>query len=295
MADEADIKDGEEQSPNWVSPTIHYPRSGTVSPGFMVQANIDVFGASKWQLKIMEGDKQLYFVEENAGQTFTHYVKNDAIKPGSKFVVHVHYFASLFWSEWASVNNLVMADPKPVITEPVEGAHTGPRPRVAGRGISGATINLYQANSGTVLFGTAVVDANGNWQTTPVVDFFEGPFELVVNQKLNNTEYWSDNVRITVGYFRVSPPTITAPANGEIVRGNKPEVIGRGLPGALVKLYQANVGDTVFGTTYVGMDGVWRVRPEVAFPKGRFSLTANQSSVSGTSDWADVVTFTVDV
>ena len=71
----------------------------------MVQANIDVFGPSKWQLKIMEGDKQLYFVEENAGQIFTHYVKNDAIKPGSKFVVHVHYFASLFWSEWASVNN----------------------------------------------------------------------------------------------------------------------------------------------------------------------------------------------
>jgi hypothetical protein len=37
-----------------------------------------------------------------------------------------------------------------------------------------------------VLFGTAVVDSIGDWQITPVVDFFEGPFELVVNQKLNN-------------------------------------------------------------------------------------------------------------
>lgn len=295
MADETDIKDGEEQSPNWVRPTIYYPSSGTVLPGFLVQASIDVFNPSKWQLKIMEGDQQLYFVEQSAGRTFSHYVKSDAIKFGAKFVVHVHYFVFPGWSEWASVGNLVMADPKPVITEPLKGAHTGPRPRVAGRGVPGATINLYQANSGTVLFGTAVVDSIGDWQITPVVDFFEGPFELVVNQKLNNTEYWSDNVRITVGNFTVSPPTINTPANGAVVRENKPEVIGRGLPGALVKLYQAHFGHIVYGTTYVDMSGVWRLRPEVAFPKGSFSLTANQSSVNGTSDWADVVTFTVDV
>jgi hypothetical protein len=89
MADETDIKDGEEQSPNWVRPTIYYPSSGTVLPGFLVQASIDVFNPSKWQLKIMEGDQQLYFVEQSAGRTFSHYVKNDAIKFGAKFVVHV--------------------------------------------------------------------------------------------------------------------------------------------------------------------------------------------------------------
>lgn len=295
MAGEADFKDGEEQSPDWVRPSIYQPRSGTVVPGFLVQASIDVVGPSKWQLKIMEGDKQLYFVEERAGQSFSHYVKNDAIKPGSKFDVHVHYFLTLAWSEWASVRNLVMADPKPVITEPVEGANTGPRPRVAGRGIPGATIKLYQAYSGTVLFGTAVVDANGDWQTTPVVDFFEGRFQLVVNQTISNTEYWSENVWLNVNVFRVSPPTITTPENGAIVRTDKPMVRGRGFPGAVVKLYQANVGDTVFGTAGVPPDGVWSVFPTVAFPKGAFSLTANQSIESGISDWAEDVTFTVVV
>jgi hypothetical protein len=294
MVDEADIKDGEEQTPNWVKPTIYQPRSGTVSPGFSVGASIDVFNPAKWQLKVMEGDKQLYFVEERAGQYFDHYIKNDVIKPGSKFVVHVHYFAFPAWSQWASVN-LVMADAKPIITEPVEGANTGPRPRVAGRGIPGATIKLYQANSGTVLFGTAVVDANGNWQTTPVVDFFEGPFQLVVNQTISNTEYWSDNVWITVYALSVSPPMIAIPDNGEIVKTDKPMVRGRGFPGAVVKLYQAYVGDTVFGTVDVPPSGVWSITPTVAFPKGQFSLTANQSTENGTSDWALVVTFIVDV
>jgi hypothetical protein len=476
MADEADIKDGEEQNPNWVSPELYQPRPGaTVVPGFLVSAFMEVINPSKWQLKIMEGDKQLYFLEESSRQHFDHHVKLDAIKPGTKFDVHVHYYHFPAWSEWASVYGMVMADPKPVITEPVQGAVTGKRPRFAGRGLPGATINLYQAYSGTVLFGTAtvdenfnwqitpdvdlfdgplqlvvnqknsnseywsdnvriivgdpkpvitepvagamtgprprfagrgipgatitlyqensdmvrfgtaVVDANGNWQITPVVDLFEGPlrlvvtqiifdteywsdnvritvagnkpvitepaagaitgprpivagrgipgttiklyqansgtvlfgtavvnlngdwriipvvdlfegpFQLVVNQTITNTEYWSDNVSITVRIFRAPPPVIKSPENGAIVKTDKPMIHGSGYTGAVVKLYQANGGDTVFGTAVAGWNGDWSISPTVAFPKGRFTLTANQAVDSRPSDWADVVTFTIDV
>ena len=385
MADETDIKNAEEQKPNWIKPELYRPRPGTVLPGFKVEAAIDLFNPSKWQLKIMEGDKELYFREIRAGQYFDHYVEKDAIKPGTRFDVHVHYFLTVAWGQWASVKNLLMADPKPVIIEPAEGAFTSKRPRVAGRGISGATINLYQANIGDRIFGTAVVDANGDWQTTPVIDFFDGPFELVVNQTISDTEYWSENVKIivadpkpvitepaegavtsrrplvagrgipdatinlyqanfgdrifgtavvdangdwqttpvidffdgpfelvvnqtisdteywseivgiTVSTFKVSAPAITTPDNGEIVKTDKPVVHGRGLPGAVVKLYQANVVNIVFGTAYVGLNGSWRISPTVAFPKGQFSLTANQSLGSETSDWAEVVTFRVDV
>ena len=295
MADETDIKNAEEQKPNWIKPELYRPRPGTVLPGFKVEAAIDLFNPSKWQLKIMEGDKELYFREIRAGQYFDHYVEKDAIKPGTRFDVHVHYFLTVAWGQWASVKNLLMADPKPVIIEPAEGAFTSKRPRVAGRGISGATINLYQANIGDRIFGTAVVDANGDWQTTPVIDFFDGPFELVVNQTISDTEYWSEIVGITVSTFKVSAPAITTQDNGEIVKTDKPVVHGRGLPGAVVKLYQANVVNIVFGTAYVGLNGSWRISPTVAFPKGQFSLTANQSLGSETSDWAEVVTFRVDV
>jgi hypothetical protein len=295
MAGEGDIKDGEEQSPNWVRPSIYKPKSGTVFPGFLVEANIDVFDASKWQLKIMEGDNQLYFVEESAGQWFSHYVKSDAIMPGSRFIVHVHYFASLAWSQWASLENVVMGTPKPEITEPAEGTNTHPRPRVAGRGFPGATVKLYQAGHGTVLFGTAVVGADGNWETIPVESFFEGPFDLTVNQTFNNvvSEY-SETRTFTVTKFTVSPPTIVFPVNGEVVKTNRPAVSGRGLPGATVKLYQANVADVVFGSDLVAPNAIWSITPSVNFPNGRFSLTANQTSVSGSSDFATPVNITVE-
>ncbi|WP_288101422.1 hypothetical protein [Pseudomonas sp.] len=56
MADETDIKNAEEQKPNWIKPEIYHPRPGTVLPGFKVQAGIDLFNPSTWQLKIMVCD-----------------------------------------------------------------------------------------------------------------------------------------------------------------------------------------------------------------------------------------------
>jgi hypothetical protein len=289
MADEADIKDGEEQNPNWLKPELHQPRSGaTVAPGFLVSAYIELMTPSKWQLKIMEGDKQLYFLEKSSGRYFDHYVKLDAIKPGTKFDVHVHYYHLPAWGEWASVYGVVMADPKPVITEPVQGAVTGKRPRFAGRGLPGATINLYQAYSGTVLFGTATVDANGNWQITPVVDVFDGPLQLVVNQTISNTEYWSDNVRIIVGDPK---PVITEPVAGAIT-GPRPRFAGRGIPGATITLYQANSGTVLFGTAVVGANSNWQITPVVDLFEGPFQLVVNQT-ISNTEYWSDNVRITV--
>jgi hypothetical protein len=289
MADEADIKDGEEQNPNWARPELHQPRPGaTVVPGFLVSAYMDVITPSKWQLKIMEGDKQLYFLEESSRQHFDHRVKLDAIKPGTKFDVHVHCYHFPAWGQWASVYGVVMADPKPVITEPVQGAVTGKRPRFAGRGLPGATINLYQANSGAVLFGTAVVDANGNWQITPVVDLFDGPLQLVVNQTISNTEYWSENVRIIVGDPK---PVITEPVAGAIT-GLRPRVAGRGIPGATINLYQANSGTVLFGTAVVGANSNWQITPVVDLFEGPFQLVVNQT-ISNTEYWSDNVRITV--
>jgi len=384
MAGETDIKDGDEQSPNWVSPDIYEPKSGAILPGFMVKANIDVLNPSKWQLKIMEGDKQLYFVEESAGQWFNHYVPEEAVNPGSNFVVHVHYFLTLAWSQWASVSNLVMGISKPVITEPVESANTNSRPRVSGRGYPGATVKLYHAGYGTILYGEVVVEGNGTWETVPFGNFPEGAFELTANQTYNNVDSeWADSVNIftlsaptilfpvdgsettirprvsgrgypgaTVklhhagygailygtavvdenghwetipvvnfpeGVFELtarqaynnfdsewsysaeflvkalSPPTILSPANGSVVTTNRPSILGRGFPGALVKLYQANVGNTVFGSTYVLPSGLWGISPSVNFPEGGGSMTAIQSFETETSDWASAVTITVDL
>lgn len=243
----------------------------------------------------MEGDKQLYFVEESAEQWFSHNVKDDAIKADSKFIIHVHYYNWPSWSQWASVDGFVMEVPKPEITEPVEGAHTGPTPRVAGRGTPGATVKLYQAGSGTVLFGTAVVDSDGNWATIPVESFFEGAFGLTVNQTFKNmVSKYSDIRTFTVGKFTVSPPTIFSPVSGEVVKTNRPMVSGRGLPGATVRLYEANNGNTVFGSGLVPPNAVWSISPSVSFPSGRFSLTANQTNSSGTSDCATPVNITVE-
>lgn len=291
MADEIDSKDDGEQSPDWVRPEIWEPTRETVVPGFRALVYCDVIKPSKWQLKIMDGDKQLYFVEANAvdDHWFEHYVPIGAIKPGTKFILHAHYFVFPAWSQWASTKELVMPDYSPVITQPAEGAVTPTRrPTIVGRGIRGATIKLYEAYSGVVLYGTTVVDGDGNWQIIPAVELRPGPFTLVVSQTISNSETWSNNVTIMVD----TKPLIREPTGGAVT-SIRPMFTGQGVPGATVKLYQAYSGVVLYGTAVVNSSGTWQIIPVVDLPKGPMVMVVNQI-VANREFWSDNVTIIVD-
>lgn len=102
-------------------------------------------------------------------------------------------------SDWArTVSFTVLL--KPTITDPVEGSVvTTRKPRVSGRGCPGATVKLYQAGSGAIVYGTADVNSAGRWETTLTESLGNGVFTLIANQTLNNVESaWSDTARFEV-------------------------------------------------------------------------------------------------
>ncbi|MGE8067765.1 hypothetical protein [Pseudomonas sp. NPDC089569] len=288
MTDEVDVKVGEEQVPQLTPPTFGSPKSGYVEPGFLVTASTLSGSEDRWELKVMEGDNELYFFEVESSR-FSHHVPYDKISFGTRFSLRLRYQTFPIWSQWASLDNLIMVDGKPMITSPVDGDFTGSRPYVTGHGIPFAQVKLYQAGSGVVVHGTTSVNSNRSWIARVDVEFPKGSFELTANQSFDGwVSDWADSVKFTV----TDKPVIESPVNGAVT-SLRPRVTGRGEIGAEIKLYQAGNEDVVYGTAVVDRDRAWETIPSVDFSPGSFDLTARQSLNGWESDWADSVKLTV--
>jgi hypothetical protein len=181
--------------------------------------------------------------------------------------------------------------PVPAISTPAIGSLvSNRRPQITGTGEPGATVRLYQAGSGTVLFGTAVVGADGQWTTTPTTDLPEGRFSLTCDAfHGGNTSTYTDPVTFNV----VPVPQILLPAKGSTVLSMRPQIEGLGVAGATIRLYEAGRGGILYGTTVVGANSKWAVTPTENLPEGEFSLTCDQVYGDSASGYADTVTFKV--
>jgi len=102
-----------------------------------------------------------------------------------------------------------------------------------------------------------------------------------------DTQAGSDQVVL----YSLNPPMISNP---EVVREPRPEISGRGIPKALVKLYQQDVYDVPYGDAPVGEDGKWTVPVTKSLSMTeRFSMTASQTVDGTPSRWAIPVSFAV--
>lgn len=181
--------------------------------------------------------------------------------------------------------------PVPAILTPTRSSLVSTlRPQITGTGEPGATVRLYQAGSGTVLFGTAVVGIDGKWIATPTTDFPEGRFSLTCDAFLGgNTSAYADPVT-----FNVLPePLILVPVKGSTVPTLRPQMEGLGVAGATIRLYHAGYGTILYGTTVVGANKKWVVTPTVSLPLGEFSLTCDQVFGDVASGYTNPVTFKV--
>jgi|GEM_PF-6901730 len=92
----------------------------------------------------------------------------------SKFVPDVEF------TYWASL-------PIPTILTPANGAPVNTnKPMISGKnGAPGATVRFYQRGSINPLYGTALVESDGNWSATPSIPLPNGYFQFSCDQTLN--------------------------------------------------------------------------------------------------------------
>jgi hypothetical protein len=110
-------------------------------------------------------------------------------------------------SDWSKVVifNVLSHIPVPTLSTPVNGSEVRTvRPLISGQnGVPGATVRFYEAGSGAVLYGTAVVGRDGKWANEPTVALPARQFSLMCDQFGSQ---WQS------GYSAVSKFTVNAPS-----------------------------------------------------------------------------------
>lgn len=163
---------------------------------------------------------------------------------------------------------------KPSITVPKDNdVISVPRPTVEGTGHNSATIKIYEADSGAVLYGSGTV-TGGQWSIPLTVSLPNRAFVFHAEQTYVGLVTWSNKVRVTV-QFPPERPVITSPAAGtEHDRTFRMSGIG-GVAGALMEILLDTDHSIKFGQAPVTGDS-WNVDVTLDAP-GRRSLVARQT------------------
>lgn len=103
------------------------------------------------------------------------------------------------------------------------------------------------------------------------------------------------NVPITTYNYTlpvVEPPKITIPANGEIVRTNRPTISGTAIRGTMISIVSNGV---LLGTALSsGVDGTWSCNNIPQLPDGNYSIYSYVNATAEVSGKGETVNFTID-
>jgi len=182
----------------------------------------------------------------------------------------------------------VLDDVGPVIGEINSGDTTNDnRPTFNGTGEIGATITLL--NDGQP-FGTAVVNAQGNWTFTPTAPLTEGTHTITVSATdvAGNTSNTS-SFELTVDTFAPSAPVIINATDnvgsvlipvtdGKTTDDTTPTLNGTAAGNATVIIYENGVQ---VGTAQANASGEWSFTPGSALSNGSHTWTATATDAAG--------------
>ena len=195
-------------------------------------------------------------------------------------------------STWVELTIVIDTTPPwIVVRDPVNGSHLAAAPEaISGQSEPGVRIELYYEG---VLLGSTVADENGAWSIPLTMALGDGEwrFEVRAIDAFGRTG-------LATSYFTVGAEpglTITAPANGAVVRTDQPVFTGTGEPGAEVQIYVGEGADAVLvATVIVAEDGTWTWTPgeDERFDDGTTVVWVS-STVDGATQTA-TVTFVVD-
>jgi len=138
----------------------------------------------------------------------------------------------------------------------------------------------------------------GNFQIDLRFKGAGGTAQTIGNSKLAVT--FSDD--FTVADTIPRAPAITSfidnvgPVTGAITTGMtiddpRPVMSGTGSPGDAIRLYD---GLKVIGSTMVGFDGTWTVRPDAVLKNGTHQFFVTESNAMGASPWSTDIKFTLN-
>lgn len=185
------------------------------------------------------------------------------------------------------------------INTPIQNATIFPRTSLTGTGPANTRVVLYEANVGGREWGSATVDAFGNWMIKPSADLQptagknNGMFGLIVAPG-EDSRYWSNVVYVNIA--NTPPPNtnqplkILSPAAGATVYPRS-HICGTGPANTVIKLYEAGVGGREWGSTTVDAYGNWTMTPSDDLQptqgknNGMFGLLVTPDSVA----WSNIV------
>ncbi|HEX4683181.1 MAG TPA: Ig-like domain-containing protein, partial [Gemmatimonadaceae bacterium] len=153
---------------------------------------------------------------------------------------------------------------------------------IAGKGIAGATITLYD-NGVALSLPTITVDASGNWSANVILSSL-GTHALTATQTDNGVTGGASSGVSVKAWAPPSVPTI-APAS---VYKNTITVSGTGTAGQTITIYANGVAA---GTATVASNGTWSFSVKLA--SGTYSLTATQTLYGVTSGASGAVSATI--
>lgn len=183
----------------------------------------------------------------------------------------------------------VLDDVGPVLGEITSGDSTNDnRPTFNGTGEIGATITLL--NDGQP-FGTAVVNAQGNWTFTPTAPLSEGTHTITLSATdvAGNTSTTTTSFELTVDTFAPSAPAIinatdnvgsilVPVTNGKTTDDTTPTLNGTAAANATVIIYE---NGAAVGTVQANASGDWSFTPGSALSNGSHTWTATATDTAG--------------
>jgi hypothetical protein len=140
-------------------------------------------------------------------------------------------------------------------------ALVGVKGQVKGVGTAGALLTLLDSTGAIV--GTTTVAADGTYTVTTTADFPFGNHPLRVQQSFNGEV----SAIIPAGAVNI-PPTVTGRG---LEPDNKGLVVGKGKPGATIKLYMDG-GATAVGTAVVDANGDFKVPTTNVLAPGTYAF-----------------------
>ncbi|WP_343553781.1 Ig-like domain-containing protein, partial [Pantoea sp.] len=165
------------------------------------------------------------------------------------------------------------------------------RPTFAGGGLTpGNTVEIWDDFGGSKeLIGTAIVDADGNWNFTPEVgeEMADGDHVITIIEEgrsgLRSPE--SDPLEFEIDTAPPPAPVIIAitDANGTPVTGDtqdpRPTLTGTSERNAIITIHDTD--GTVLGSTQADASGNWSFRPALPLTPGPHELTATAQDPAG--------------
>jgi hypothetical protein len=178
--------------------------------------------------------------------------------------------------------------PKPDITFPAEGAEVGHDLTIEGaRGLSGATMQLRDAQFDRPLGAPKRLDADGQW-SIGLFGLELGAYEIDAQQTFNGRPSSRSDVR---GFEVVLvPPVFEVPQPGsDLPRTSM--VSGKGQPDGVVEVWLQGEAQPLLRNIPVDEDGHWEA--EVTLPVGETTIWARQHYDGQTSADSPLLTYNV--